>query len=440
MYSGAFFFCIEKVSAMNEKIFNQFLKCRLVTTDTRTMEKGAIFFALKGDNFNGNMFAQKALDSGCSMVVIDEPQDIQDDRIVLVEDSLKALQRLSGDYRDTFNFPVIAITGSNGKTTTKELMTAVLEKKYRVHATKGNLNNHIGVPLTLLSTPEDTEIAIIEMGANHQREIASYCEYAKPDFGLITNIGKAHLEGFGGEEGVKKGKRELYDYVYDRGGRVFVNVELEKLDEVSFGMDRIEYGFESGRFQLNVVGETPYLSFEISMNEGQFVVHSKLSGAYNLYNFASAIAVGQYFGVSMPDQIAALEAYHPDNNRSQIVNTGKNMLIMDAYNANPTSMEHALVNLSKQKGEKFFVIGDMREMGTSAEQEHRNIMDVVSSLGLKGVTVGEEFLRANDTKEIRSFKNNEEARQYLEQLNLQSTTILIKGSRGIRLEQLKDIF
>lgn len=425
---------------MIEKIFNQFLKCRSVTTDTRTMSQGAIFFALKGDNFNGNSFAQQALDAGCSLVVVDEKQEINDDRLILVEDSLKALQQLSGLFRDTFQFPVIAITGSNGKTTTKELMMAVLERKFRVHATKGNLNNHIGVPLTLLATPEDTEIAIIEMGANHQREIASYCEYAKPDFGLITNIGKAHLEGFGGEEGVKKGKRELYDYVHARGGKVFVNVELDKLNEVSQGMERIEYGFETGRFQLNVVGETPFLSFEIAMSEGQFVVHSKLSGGYNLYNFASAIAVGQYFGVTMPEQIVAMEAYNPDNNRSQIVKTSKNTLIMDAYNANPTSMEHALRNLFKQKGKQFFVIGDMRELGDSAEVEHRNIISLVRELGLIGITVGEEFEKVNTLENIRSFKNNDEARPYLEGLSLESNIILIKGSRGIRLEQLKDIF
>ncbi|MEZ4800462.1 MAG: UDP-N-acetylmuramoyl-tripeptide--D-alanyl-D-alanine ligase [Flavobacteriales bacterium] len=425
---------------MIEKIFNQFLKCRSVTTDTRAMSQGAIFFALKGDNFNGNTFAQQALDAGCSLVVVDEEQEINDDRLILVEDSLKALQQLSGLYRDTFQFPVIAITGSNGKTTTKELMMAVLERKFRVHATKGNLNNHIGVPLTLLATPKDTEIAIIEMGANHQREIASYCEYAKPDFGLITNIGKAHLEGFGGEEGVKKGKRELYDYIHARGGKVFVNVELDKLNEVSEGMERVEYGFETGKFQLNVVGETPFLSFEIAMSEGQFVVHSKLSGVYNLYNFASAIAVGQYFGVTMPEQIVAMESYNPDNNRSQIVKTSKNTLIMDAYNANPTSMEHALRNLSKQTGKQFFVIGDMRELGDSAEVEHRNIISLVKELGLIGITVGEEFEKVNTLENIRSFKNNDEARPYLEGLTLESNIILIKGSRGIRLEQLKDIF
>lgn len=425
---------------MIEKIFQQFLKSRSVTTDTRAISRGDIYFALKGERFNGNQFAQQALDMGCAMAVLDEDPGFSDDRIIIVDDALKAMQEVAGMYRDTFSFPVLAITGSNGKTTTKELLMAVLSKKYRVHATKGNLNNHIGVPLTLMATPENAEFAIIEMGANHQKEIQSYCRYACPDYGLITNIGKAHLEGFGGLEGVKKGKRELYDDVHQRGGKVFVNVELEKLKEVSEGMDIIPYGFEQDGFQLSIIGETPFLSFELETQEGSFVVNTQLSGAYNLYNFASALAVGKHFEVSISEQIQALENYSPDNNRSQIARTAKNTLIMDAYNANPSSMEHALINLSKQKGDTFFVIGDMRELGEEGPSEHLAILEKVRELGLEGITVGQVFQQVAGFPEIKRFENNTAARAHLLEHPMEGHMILIKGSRGIRLEELKDIF
>jgi len=425
---------------MIQEVFNHFLKYKAVTTDTRHIVPHAIYFALKGERFNGNQFALQALDAGCDWAVVDEDIDLNDGRLVRVDNALEALQQLSAMYRQSLDIPFLAITGSNGKTTTKELLTAVLSKKFKVHATKGNLNNHIGVPLTLLAIPASAEFAVIEMGANHQREIQGYCQYADPEFALITNIGKAHLEGFGGVEGVKKGKRELYDYVNLKGGKVFVNVELPALDEVSQGMDRIVYGFETGDFSMKVLNETPFLIFEYKVGEKAHVVESKLSGAYNLYNFASAAVVGNYFGVSIQDQINAMSSYDPDNNRSQIVITAKNTLIMDAYNANPSSMEHALVNLSRQKGDTFFVMGDMRELGDEAPAEHEAMLRKAQELGLKGVTVGEVYLSIPGYSEFKRFATNVEAKEALAAMQLQQHTILIKGSRGIRLEEIKEIF
>ncbi|MFM9985088.1 MAG: UDP-N-acetylmuramoyl-tripeptide--D-alanyl-D-alanine ligase, partial [Flavobacteriales bacterium] len=349
---------------MLKRIFDQFLKSHKVSTDTRKIEKDSIFFALKGAQFNGNEFAVKALEAGAALAVVDEPVGADHPLIVQVEDALLALQDLAREYRRTLDIPFLAITGSNGKTTTKELVREVLAKKYRVHATHGNLNNHIGVPLTLLSIPPDCQFAIVEMGANHQREIAGYCQYAEPDFGLITNMGKAHLEGFGGVEGVKKGKKELYDYVQEHRGLLFVNTELENLKETSEGMRRLEYGFQTGDFKLQLITESPVVSYFYKDSESESEVNTHLAGAYNLYNIASAIVVGRYFGVETAAIHHAIGSYLPDNNRSQLTKTQRNTVIMDAYNANPSSMEHALISLSNQEhAAKYFVIGDMRELG-----------------------------------------------------------------------------
>lgn len=425
---------------MSDLLFQHFLKHRKVTTDSRRIERHAIYFALKGERFNGNHYAVQALEEGCDFAVIDEDVNSDHPGLVRVENALEELQELAGMYRRSLSIPFLAITGSNGKTTTKELITAVLSGKYKVHATHGNLNNHIGVPLTLLSIPADATFAVIEMGANHRHEIESYCIYASPDYGLITNIGKAHLEGFGGIEGVRKGKKELYDFVHANGGKVFVNVELEALREISRGMHIIPYGFGQEGAKLKVISEEPYLYFECETEGNVWTVKSHLTGAYNLYNFASAIAVGRYFGVPMQDQVAAMEAYIPDNNRSQVVDSGRNRIIMDAYNANPSSMEHALINLSRQRGEKYFVIGDMRELGTEGPDEHRKILKLASGLGLKGVIIGSVFSSLADETEYPAFENNGDAMPFLKEMNLMDHTVLIKGSRGIRLEELKDIF
>ncbi|MDZ4824633.1 MAG: UDP-N-acetylmuramoyl-tripeptide--D-alanyl-D-alanine ligase [Flavobacteriales bacterium] len=422
------------------KIFEQFLKSKTVTTDTRNISQGAIFFALKGENFNGNHFAGQALEAGAVMVVVDEDIHLKDTRIVKVENSLVALQELANQFRKAFSIPVLAITGSNGKTTTKELVRDVLKKRFRVHATKGNFNNHFGVPLTLLSMPADTEFAVIEMGANHQGEIRQLCEIAEPDLGLITNIGKAHLEGFGGLEGVKKGKRELYDFVNVTGGKVIVNTELANLCEVSDGMNRIEYGFHCPQFSLRITSETPTLSFEFIAKK--FVpteVATHLAGAYNLYNIASAIAVGIHFGIDTEKIAEAIAEYTPDNQRSQLKKTAHNLLILDAYNANPSSMENALVNLSRQPGKKFFIIGDMLELGEEETREHQRILELAVQLQLNGITVGEIFFSLRSKFSFSSFSSNAEAKEFLLVSELKYYTILVKGSRALRLEELTDV-
>jgi UDP-N-acetylmuramoyl-tripeptide--D-alanyl-D-alanine ligase len=418
---------------MIQRIFEQFLQVRSVTTDTRKINQGDIFFALKGGNFNGNTFAAKALEMGASMVVIDEPQTPHDERMVLVDDVLTALQQVAKMYRESLRIPFLAITGSNGKTTTKELIRDVLAQRYRVSATIGNLNNHIGVPLTLLAIPVDCELAIVEMGANHQGEIRSYCEYALPTHTLITNMGKAHLEGFGGEEGVVKGKKELYDFTHATGGVIFVNTDLEKLKRSSEGMSITAYSSNA----LECVSESPALVYA-HVHEGVRTVYStQLAGAYNLYNIASAIAVGEHFGVSNEKIHAAICAYTPENNRSQIKRTERNTLIMDAYNANPTSLEFALEALSKQSAEKkYFVIGDMLELGDMGPAEHRHIVEVAKRLGLNGILVGPIFGAIWKEGDYPIFENNVAAKSYLETQAMRDHVVLIKGSRGIKLEEV----
>jgi UDP-N-acetylmuramoyl-tripeptide--D-alanyl-D-alanine ligase len=429
---GVFYF-----GRMIQKIYEHYLQVRIVSTDTRHIPQGAIFFALKGERFNGNTFAALALEAGASMVVIDQADCLTDPRMVLVEDVLIALQEVARLYRMSMQIPVIGITGSNGKTTTKELMRDVLMKGYKVHATKGNLNNHIGVPLTILSMPADTTLAIIEMGANHQKEIEGYCTYALPTHGLITNIGKAHLEGFGGEEGVFKGKRELYAAVHETGGILFVNPELARLEEASQGMQKVEYGFQTGGMQLQVLHENPTLVYRSERDGIASEVNTQLAGAYNLYNIASAIAVGRFFEIEESDIHAAISAYQPENNRSQWHKTQKNELILDAYNANPSSMEHALRAFAKQNhSSKLFILGDMRELGDASAMEHRQLFELAQTLGLEGIWVGEWFQKLALEHGQIGFMDTAAAIAYLQVHEWMGKLILIKGSRGIQLEQL----
>lgn len=418
---------------MREKLFEAFQAHPIICTDTRKIEEGSIFFALKGENFDGNQYAHKALEAGCALAVVDDHNLPSNPKLLVAADVLTSLQELAEDYRNSFDIPFIAITGSNGKTTTKELMHAVLSKQYRVHATAGNFNNHIGVPLTLLSMPQDTEIAIIEMGANHVGEIANLCTIAHPGYGLITNIGKAHLEGFGGVEGIIKGKGELYDYLREEEGLVFRNTDADHLGTMAEGMNQILYSANGGELNITLVQEDPTVSFDSDLGP---TVHTQLTGRYNMHNFATAISIGQYFDVPDEEICHALAEYSPSNKRSQIEKTERNTVILDAYNANPTSMMLALDNLAVMEAEsKFFVMGDMMELGADSHAEHQSIVTQALSHGLQGILVGPEF-GSVDQKGFEHFTTNSAAAKHLAQLNLSDHLVLVKGSRGIKLEEV----
>lgn len=423
------------------EIYNTFLGCDCLTTDSREVAKLAgdgkkvMFVALKGENFDGNEYAAAALDDGAEVAVVSDGRKRNDYRYIHVNDTLKTLQALAFKHRNTLDLPVIGITGSNGKTTTKELCHAVLGKKFRCAATKGNLNNHIGVPLTLLSLTKDDEIAIIEMGANHCGEIQTLANIAAPDYGIITNIGKAHLEGFGGEEGIIKGKGELFDYLDLRGKTAIYNRDIEKVRELAgkyknmrkseYSSDDIEHGDTNG-----------FLSVILNGNS----VNTHLVGDFNLYNIATAHAVGKIFGVPEKDIADAIGSYVPDNNRSQMVVSGSNRFIIDAYNANPSSMRLSLENFGKMDGgNKAAVLGDMKELGEYSLDEHIEVIKLAESLKLsKYIFVGEEFKRALSDYEPEMpyiwCGNVDEAKKQIE--NCENSVILVKGSNSIGLKDI----
>ncbi len=417
-------------------LFDKYLTCTGASIDNRTIRKGEMFFGLKGEKVNGGQFASVAFDNGAAWCVVDSETYAINERCVVVPDVLDAMQQLAKAYRATFNFPVLALTGSNGKTTTKELIAAVLSTKYTTYATKGNLNNHIGVPLTLLNIGRDCTFAVIEMGANHQQEIAGYCIYADPDFALITNIGKAHLEGFGGEEGVLKGKSELYQYVMHKEGVLFWNSRQEKLrplaaqyaHTVSFGYDEADYLF--GKI---------HEGHELAVVEidDEVIIHSHLVGSYNADNILAAACIGKYFDVPYADIQQAIEQYIPSNNRSELRTIGANTFILDAYNANPSSMRVALENFAIQPASrKIVIMGDMLELGEFSKQEHAAMI----ALALKGnfeqvVTVGPQY-QALAEQGIISFANSEDAKVWFTQQQFSGATILLKGSRGMQLEKI----
>ncbi|MUH36336.1 UDP-N-acetylmuramoyl-tripeptide--D-alanyl-D-alanine ligase [Zobellia amurskyensis] len=420
------------------QLHNIFLEFPEICTDTRKIKENSIFFALKGDNFNGNKYASAALENGAAYAVIDEKEYAESDKHILVDDVLKTLQELASFHRNYSNARVIALTGSNGKTTTKELINAVLSKKYRTIATKGNLNNHIGVPLTLLSIKEDTEIAIVEMGANHQKEIEFLCSLALPDFGYITNFGKAHIEGFGSEEGVIKGKSELYDFLTKHNKHIFINgddpIQFKKL-----GSYIKKYGFSSDQkefYRIEFLGANPFvkLSFE-NCN-----IESQLIGSYNFTNCAAAILMGKYFNVGVDKIKDAIESYSPNNNRSQIISHKGHQIILDAYNANPTSMKAALENFAQMEGiHKVAFLGDMFELGEIAPAEHQNIANLARELNFDDVIlVGENFYKTSTSyKKHSSFG---ELKDFLKDQKLSpESLILIKGSRGMALERILDV-
>ena len=408
-------------------LYSAFEQCNGVTTDSRTVGRGELFVALKGANFNGNLFAVKALEMGAAYAVVDQwpstdlPAELTE-RIIVVEDSLLALQALAAEHRRRLQIPILGIVGSNGKTTTKELTSRVLAQKFNLYATRGNLNNHIGVPLTLLAMDSSVEFGVVEMGASAQGEIATLCTICQPNYGIITNIGNAHLEGFGGKEGIIKGKGELYDYLNANGGRVFVAQEDQTLQQMV-----------TDRAGLTV---EPY---SYTLAEGY---KSNLSGDYNSRNIAAAVAIGRYFDIAQPSIAAAIESYIPQNNRSQEQSTAHgNRLIIDCYNANPSSMEVALANIATKEGAKLLILGDMLELGQWSEAEHCRILKLAADIvGVDIVLVGENFRKAAHSLAIDAIccKDSTEAIDYLTQSHISNTTILLKGSRGIALEKLID--
>ena len=416
-----------------ETIYHHFTKAYKITTDSRKVEQDAVFFALKGENFDANDFALQVAEAGIASLVVADRKDLpQHERILIVDDTLKTLQHLAAYHRQQSKAIVLSITGTNGKTTTKELVSSVLSKKYRIIHTMGNLNNHIGVPLTLLSIKPDTEIAVVEMGANHPGEIDFLCKIADPDYGLITNIGKAHLEGFGSFEVIIDTKTALYRHVKAHGKAVFVNQANPLLWEQSEGMSRISYGRYCGADTPVAPGAcNPYLSVVWKKR----LIQTQLVGSYNFENVAAAIGVGQYFGVEESDIVAALEAYTPTNSRSQVIDTKNNRIVMDAYNANPTSMRAALINFANICGKQhLLILGDMRELGTASEEEHRNILSLMKELGFKeALLVGQNFSSFNNNPQWKTFDKVSDLCQYLESHPISGKTILVKGSNSIQL-------
>ncbi len=422
-----------------ESLYTIYKQHRSVQTDTRKLKAGDIFFALKGDNFNGNKFAQQAIDAGAVCAVIDEPAFEIPGKTFLVPDVLIALQALAKYHREQFNIPFIAVTGSNGKTTTKELIHAVLSSHYTTYTTEGNLNNHIGVPLTLLKIKDDAQMAVIEMGANHQQEIAGYCVYAQPTHGLISNVGKAHLEGFGGPEGVKKGKGELFDYLRAHNGVAFIMADYDYLHEMSQGIKEvITYGTQGAQITGIVHKSEPYLELQMTGGVDFFAVQTQLVGDYNLPNVLAAIAIGHYFSVPAEKIKSAIENYTPSNSRSQLLTKGTNTIILDAYNANPSSMKLAIENFAKLPAEnKVLLLGAMAELGEESINEHKAIADLLQSKQWKQVVlVGGDFLKIEHP--FLSFANAAGAKEWLQAQQLDNTHILVKGSRSMQMEKVLD--
>ena len=416
-----------------------FLDSTGISTDTRKIKKNSIFFALKGENFNGNKFAAEALEKGAAYAVIDEEVSQQDSKLLKVDDSLKALQDLASFHRTYLKVPILALTGSNGKTTTKELFNMVLSRKYTTVATTGNLNNHIGVPLTLLSMNPETEFGIVEMGANHQGEINSLCNIALPDFGYITNFGKAHLEGFGSVEGVIKGKKELYDHLKEHKKLIFLNADdpLQKQEEMysrtfSFGSS------EKADVNLEYFREDSFAGIEVNGER----ICGRLTGAYNGTNMAAAFTVGKFFEVPIKQIAEALKEYNPQNNRSQIILKDNRRIILDAYNANPSSMAAALENLTQVEGSpKIAILGDMFELGSSAVAEHEHLLKEYSgSLVDKVFVIGSNFFRTETTSaKIKKFETFDDFKAWFQPSEFNNGTILIKGSRGMALERVMEL-
>ena len=428
-------------------IYDIYVQYPSVVTDTRKLKEGDFFFALKGPNFNANTFAFKALEAGAAYCVVDEPlttiatyyegnneaqKEAALSKMIVVEDVLTTLQALAGHHRSTFDIPFIAITGSNGKTTTKELVYAVLSSHFKTYTTQGNLNNHIGVPLTILSIQKDAQMAVIEMGANHQKEIEGYCVYTKPTHGIISNCGKAHLEGFGGEEGVKKGKGELYTFLRGHSGTAFVYTGYDYLKEMSAGIQNI-VPYINGTIQSS----EPFLTVSANINDTITTVHSQLVGSYNLPNILCALTIGKHFGVPEHKMVDAIANYAPSNSRSQLITKDTNTIILDAYNANPSSMKVAIENFAKLAGtHKIVLLGAMMELGEHSQAEHLALLQLIAGYSFESVVlVGDDFLaHQNEVPQFIYFKTTAEAKAWLAKINPTHAQLLIKGSRSMQME------
>lgn len=422
-----------------EKLYEIFLKHPKITTDSRKIEEGAIFFALKGENFDGNKYAIKAIEKGCSYAVVDNPKEVKGDRIILVDNVLLALQKLANHHRDVLNLPIIAITGTNGKTTTKELLASVLSRSYKVSYTQGNLNNHIGVPITLLQMDKNTEIGIVEMGANHLGDIRLLCEIAEPNYGVITNIGKAHIEGFGSVENIKKTKKELYDYIQLTKGKIFYNSENPILSELvlDLKLDAISFGGDT-EINAKVLSGEQFLRLDAKIKGDSLKINTNLIGSYNAENIIAAMCIGNYFNVNTNEIIAAIEGYIPTNNRSQFIKTSKNSIVLDAYNANPTSVSAALENFEMLNlDNKALILGDMLELGAEAEKEHKHIISLIKDKEFRYIfVVGKVYNSIEKPKEIIAYSCVDDLIEWIKLNKLEGLSFLIKGSRGIRLERV----
>ncbi len=429
-----------------EQLYQFFLQYPSVVTDSRQVKTGDLFFALKGERFDGNQFAMQAIRQGAAFAIVDDPSVATSHHFILVEDVLKALQNLAKHHRRQFEIPVIGVCGSNGKTTTKDLISAVLSSHYPTHFTQGNLNNHIGVPLSLLSMPAKTEVAVIEMGANSQGEIDFLCQIVEPTHGLITNIGKEHLEGFGGLEGVKQGESEIYRYLAAHNGMAFVNIDEPFLEELASTVSKkLFYGnsddldLSHPLYEVRLLGAFPFVELAFLTESGEVItVKSQLYGKYNFPNIMTAIVLGKYFKVPEQKIKAAIENYQPKSNRSQILTLDSNTFIMDAYNANPSSMEKAILNFKEWQAEaKVAILGDMLELGAASQAEHQ----AIGALALQQdfdqlILVGKEFKAAIVSDHCLHFDTVEDLRQWFDQQHFQHTTFLLKASRGIQLEKL----
>lgn len=442
---GFFYLCPARFkSTMTIKeIYSLVRKQPGITTDSRNVPAGSIFFAIKGESFDGNDFAADALNSGASFAIIDRPPVIGDDRFIPVNDVLQTLQELALYHRTNLKAKVIGITGSNGKTTTKELIGRVLATTFKTLITKGNLNNHIGVPVTLLSLKPETEFAVIEMGANHPGEIASLCQIARPDFGIITNIGKAHLEGFGSFEGVIRAKSELYDFLRQNKGIAFVNSDHDILVSKSRGIEISTYGTgTNANCKGKILGSDPRLKINWSFENSSGVIETKLFGNYNFENILAAICIGKYFNISDDNIIQAISNYLPENNRSQLVRTQRNLLILDAYNANPSSMKAAISNFhSAESFQKMIILGDMMELGDTSPEEHLAIVSMIRDLGFTNVVlIGHSFSKVARGGNEMIFPDLDAAEIWFRKHPVDNMTVLLKGSRKMQLERLSTLF